>query len=120
MTFPAELDEYLDRSASLRDFDFGAISRDLVASASGLLRHPFADEPDDLVAARAQEVFSPESLRARWEERHGAWEVVSDRAWEVVSHADAAAAAADGGDADDADWADASAGAHVDVEVDLD
>eukprot|EP00928_Gymnodinium_smaydae_P100504 TRINITY_DN9877_c0_g1_i2.p1 TRINITY_DN9877_c0_g1~~TRINITY_DN9877_c0_g1_i2.p1 ORF type:complete len:248 (+),score=57.27 TRINITY_DN9877_c0_g1_i2:76-744(+) len=84
MAFPAELDEYLDRSASVRNFDFAAISQDFIASASGLLRHPFADEPEDMVAARALEVFSAEALKARWESRHGAWSVVAQRDWEVV------------------------------------
>lgn len=99
--FPAELDEYLDRCAHERNFDFEAISAELKASAAGFLRHPYADEPEDMVLARAALIFAPESLRARWEARHGTWEVVSmqEEGWELV--------AADDGRcplSDDEDW----------------
>mmetsp|Transcript_713 Transcript_713/g.1571 ORF Transcript_713/g.1571 Transcript_713/m.1571 type:complete len:224 (+) Transcript_713:66-737(+) len=87
-TFPPELDEYLDRCAFMHNFDFRAISSDLVGSAAMLLRHPFADEPDELVRARASEVFSPDALQARWESRHGAWEVVASKDWELVDEQD--------------------------------
>lgn len=96
--FPLELDSYLDFCAEVYNFDFQAISSEFVASASGLIKHPFADEPEDLLQARAKELFSPEALRARWEMRHGVWEVIADAAedWEVLSQGSKGVLTSDG------------------------
>jgi len=91
MGFPSELDGYLDRSLLQHNFDFEAVSADLMVCGSGFIRHPYMDEPDDMVQQRAEATFSPSALRAHWEARYGSWEAPAGAdlesrygPWEVV------------------------------------
>jgi hypothetical protein len=87
--FPSELDEYLDRCVYELKFDYDAVSAHFMARALDFIRHPFAEEPDEMVLARASEIFASPRLKERWEQRHGMWEVTAPASeWEMVESKD--------------------------------